>query len=106
MEKELNIKINAERIRNNLYDLIQQLYEYEYSFWSEYVYKWFEKNVVQENKNITILKYSFDNFIIDCIDKQVFHVVYAEDDYVEMTDIVLVRQNRNLQLPNFKKGEK
>lgn len=104
--KELKININAERTRNNLYDLIKQLYEYDYSFRSEYEYKWFEKNVIQENEYTTILKYSFDNFVIDCIDKQIFHVVYAEGDHVDMTDIVLVRHNRNLQLPNFKKGEK
>lgn len=104
--KELKININAERTRNNLYDLIKQLYEYDYSFRSEYEYKWFEKNVIKENENTTILKYSFDNFVIDLIDKQIFHVVYAEFNNVEMTDIVLVRRNRNLQLPNFKKGEK
>lgn len=104
--KELKININAERTRNNLYELIKQLYEYEYSFRSEYEYKWFEKNVIKENENTTILKYSFDNVLIDCIDKQIFHVVYAEGDHVDMTDIVLVRHNRSIQLPNFKKGEK
>lgn len=104
--KELKININAERIRNNLYELIKQLCEYEYSFRSEYEYKWFEKNVIKENENITILKYSFDNVVIDYIDKQIFHVIYAEGDHVDMTDIVLVRQNRSLHLPNFKKGEK
>lgn len=104
MLKEITIKKDIELKRQNLYDLIFDYIDMNYTFESMDDYQWFVKNIANKNEKISILEYNYLEYQSDLFSRVNINVVFMIDNCLLIDEIELIIP-KELDIPEFKSGE-
>lgn len=106
MEKEIKIKRDIEIQRKLLYYDISELTDQGYTFLNNLDYQWFVDNIVQENKECSILGHKYQYFENECSNKMVFHCSYITNKSCFIIhSFELIKQKNWFRLPKLEKGK-
>lgn len=105
MKKEIAIKCDAEQQRILIYRFVKAYFDEGYTFTNRFDYEWFVEYVVNQDKEISILGYSYFTYDDYCMDKLIITIVYVHNYELHLHYIDLINQNDGFKLPTFKKGE-
>ena len=104
MLKEITIKKDIEQKRKELYDLIYDYIDMNYTFEGMDDYKWFVKNIVNKNEVLDILEYNYLEYQSELFSRVNINIVYMIDDCLLITEIELLI-TKEYNIPEFKSGE-
>lgn len=107
MFKEININLDVERTRKDVYDIFIKHWSDEYVFTNNNDYIWFNENIIKQNKNnITILSFNEVKTRFQWGKSIKINISFLDNWLynVEIKSIELIKYN-NDKLPDFVKGE-